>query len=89
MKKITAQIRVKKWWLIKNDMFASCNSQYKEGRRDESSWIQVVGETEKAYLLDGMQMHIVNQWCPKSVVLEIREGHYENGWFITADGNKH
>lgn len=90
MKKISVQVRVKKWWLIKNDMYAACNNQISEGRRTENSWLHVIGETDKAYLFDGMQMHITNQWCPKSAILEVREGCYDsNGWFVTPDGKRY
>lgn len=73
MKERAKQIRIKRWLLIKNNMYASCPSQIREGRYTENSWLLVTKETEKAYHLNEMQMYITNPWIPKSAVLEIRE----------------
>ena len=73
MKEYAKQIRIKKWLLIKNNMYASCPSQIREGRYTESSWLLVTTETEKAYHLNCMQRYISNPWVPKSAVLEVRE----------------
>ena len=68
------QVRIKKWFLQKNNMFASCPSQRREGRYTESSWLNVTKETEKAYHLDQTQMYMPEGgWIPKSVCLEVRE----------------
>ena len=70
MRTVQLQIRVKQWFLIKNDMFkGSPNSS----GYTSSSWLRVIGETDKAYKLDGLQMSLHTQWIPKSCVLEVRE----------------
>lgn len=68
------QVRIKAWLLKKNNMFASCSNQIREGRYTENSWLTVTKETEKAYHLDETQMYIPSGgWIPKSAVLEVRE----------------
>lgn len=81
MKEYAKQIRIKRWFLIKNNMYASCPSQIKEGRYTEYSWLLATKETEKAYHLNEMQRYINNPWVPKSAVLEVREVEriFENG----------
>lgn len=73
MKEYAKQIRIKKWLLIKNNMYASSPSQVREGRYTENSWLLVTTETEKSYHLNEMQRYIFNPWIPKSAVLEVRE----------------
>lgn len=67
------EVRIKRWFLQKNNMYASSPSQIREGRYTEKSWFSVTKQTDKAYHLDQTQMYIPESgWVPKSVVLEVR-----------------
>ena len=66
------QIRIKKWFLQKNDVYAYCSNE-KKYLHDEYSWFNVTKETEKAYHISEMHMNIWRGgWVPKSCVLEER-----------------
>ena len=73
MKERAKQIRIKRWLLNKNNMYATCNNDIRCGKYTENSWLLVTKETEKAYHLSEMQRYITNPWIPKSAVLEVRE----------------
>lgn len=87
------EIRIKPWWLIKNNMYASCPAQIREGRYTGNSWLLVTKETEKAYHLNEMQMYIYNPWIPKSAVIEVRdveqtiENGVYSGWMPMKEAN--
>ena len=68
------KVRIKKWWLQKNNMYANCPNQLREGKKNENSWLLVTRETEKAYHLNETQMYIPQGgWLPKSCVLEVAD----------------
>lgn len=52
------QVRIKRWFLEKNNSYAASPSDLRCGKHNEYSWLNVTRETEKAYHLDEMQMYL-------------------------------
>ncbi len=71
--RVSGYVRIKRWWLQKNNMYASCPCQIREGRYTEYSWLHITFETERAYHFNGMQRYIPQiPFVPKSAVLEFK-----------------
>ncbi len=66
------KVRIKKWYLQNNNMFAYSSND--KGKYTELSWLVVTKETDKAYHLDQTQFYIPKGgWIPKSVCLESKK----------------
>jgi hypothetical protein len=69
------QVRIKRWFLEKNNSYAGCTNDIRCGKHTEKSWFTVTKETEKAYHIDETTMYLWRGgWVPKSCVLEVKEG---------------